>query len=117
MARTSNIAVITLGHYFKIAFEEQDVALQFMALLGKGVQVDDSIYSLNKFEVPHTHYLSKAENHGELKFIPAYNFNTSETVEEAKERLTREQKDREDLEQNMRQAPTPIGFAAPDELP
>ena len=114
MARTSNIAVITIG-YTKIAFEDRDTALQFMALLGNGVQVDDSVYSLNKFGVPHTHYLAEAGTHGELKFIPAHNFNTSETVEEAKERLTREQKDREDLEQNMKQAPTPIRFTAPEE--
>lgn len=103
MLRKQNIAVITIG-YNKYAFEDCAKALEIMAIMSSAAMVDDSKYSLNKHEVEEHYFLAENEGMPELKFVAARLFNTSETVKEAKERLDREKADREDLNQNMREA-------------
>lgn len=115
--RTQNIAVIQVGSYTKLAFEDRDAAMQLMNILGQAVQVTDSTWDLNKLEQPHTWFLDTGDFCPELKFVPSHLFNTEETVKEAKTRLEREAKDREDLEQQMRQHAEPalLAQAAPSE--
>lgn len=103
MARNQNIAVITIG-YTKYAFEDCAKALELMAIMSAATMVDASVYPLDKHEVTERFYLAEGEGMPKLEFAAMRDFNTSETVKEAKERLDREKADREDMDQNMPEA-------------
>lgn len=112
MNRTKNIAAIKIGAYSGVtyAFEDTGVALEFMAMLTKGVQVTNDDYTYRN-DTPCTYFLSDADMMPEMKFVPAHKFNTEETEKEAKERFEREKADRADMDQKFREAPTAL--AAP----
>lgn len=116
MTRNPNIAVIKIG-YNSYAFEDAQSALELMALMSKAVQVEEETWSLRDY-TPCTHFLSKESAMPELKFVPHHKFNPHETVEEVKVKADREKKDREDMEQNMREAPAalPAPTAEPEEF-
>ena len=109
--RTTNIAIVSVGPYTKLAFEDRAAAMQLMDILGAAVQVTDSTWELNKHEQPHTWFLGDSDLSPELKFVSSHLFNAEETVKMAKERLDREKKDREDLEQQMNQRAEPALLA------
>jgi hypothetical protein len=106
MNRNQNIAVITIG-YKHYALEDAQAALELMALMSKAVQVEEREYGMSDY-TPCTHFLSEDPELPQLKFVSARKFNPQETVAEVKERGEREKKDREDLEQQMREAPAAL---------
>ena len=106
MTRNPNIAVIKIG-YNSFAFEDAQTALQMMALMSTAVQVDEETWNLRE-DTPCTHFLAGDPSMPELKFVPAAKFNPHETVAEVKERVKREKADREDMEQQMREAPAAL---------
>lgn len=106
MTRNPNIAVITIGYNTQFAFEDAQAALELMALMSKAVSVDSSTYGLG--DQPYSYFLAEDGTMPELKFVPAHKFNPRETVKEAKARMEREKKDREDMEQQMREAPAAL---------
>lgn len=112
MTRSPNIAVITIGYNNQFAFEDAQAALELMAILSKAVNVDTCAYGLG--EQPHTHFLAEDSAMPELKFVPAHKFNPRETVKEAKARIERERQDREDMEQQFREAPPALEAPAPE---
>lgn len=118
MNRAQNIAVVTIGYNTQYAFIDAAAALELMALMSKAVAVTDQAYRMG--EQPHSHFLADDPTMPELKFVPAHKFNPHETVTEAKERLEREKRDREDIDQRMSEAPTalpaPTVSAADDDL-
>lgn len=119
MARNPNIAVVTIG-YNHYAFEDCAQALELMAIMGNATMVDDHIYSLNSHGVTESYFLADSDSMPSLKFAAMRLFNTTETVKEAKERLDREKKDRDDLNQDMREAPAAVLLVAapsPDDIP
>ena len=111
MARNPNIAVITIG-YNKYAFEDTQTALELMAILSKAVQVNEETWSLRE-HTNHTFFLIDDSSMPELKYAPANKFNTQETVQEVKDRVAREAKDRADMEAGVREVPTPLDLPAP----
>ena len=112
MSRNPNIAVVTIG-YSKYAFENSSDALELMALMSKAVQVDDSSYGMEKI-THHQYWISDGDSMPALKFVATRLFNPNETRDEVKARWEREQKDREDLNQEMNEAPTePTALPAP----
>lgn len=112
MSRNPNIAVVTIG-YSKYAFENSSDALELMALMSKAVQVDDSSYGMDKI-THHQYWISDNDGMPALKFIAARLFNPNETRDEVKARWEREQKDREDLSQEMSEVPKePTALPAP----
>lgn len=106
MTRNPNIAVIKIG-YNSFAFEDPQAALQMMALMSTAVQVEEETWSLRD-DTPCTHFLAGDVAMTELKFIPVNKFNPHETVTEVKERVKREKADREDLNQQFREAPAAL---------
>lgn len=106
MTRNPNIAVITIGYNTQFAFEDAQAALELMALMSKAVSVDSSTYGLG--DQPYSYFLAEDGTMPELKFVPAHKFNPHETVKEAKARIEREKRDREDMEQQMREAPAAL---------
>lgn len=119
MNRTANIAVIKIG-YSSYAFEDAQTALELMAILSRAVPVDVKEYGMDKM-TSCTHFLEVDRDMPEMKFIAASKFNPHETVDEIKERYAREQADREDLDQHMREAPAalpaPAAIAEDEEFP
>jgi hypothetical protein len=113
MTRNPNIAVIKIG-YNSFAFEDAQTALQMMALMSGAVQVEEENWSLRD-DTPCTHFLAGDPAMPELKFVPTHKFNPHETVAEVRDRIKREKADREDMEQQMREAPAalPAPAAAP----
>jgi len=109
MARNPNIAVITIG-YRKYAFENAEQALSLMAVLSSAISVDSSNYGMEKI-TDCTHFLSDDSDLPELKFVPASKFNPHQTREEVKAQYEREQADRQDVDQQMHEAP--VGLPAP----
>lgn len=113
MTRNPNIAVIKIG-YNSFAFEDAAAALELMALMSKATQVEEETWSLRD-ETPCTHFIAEDSTMPELKFVPVHKFSPHETVKEAKERLKREKADREDMDQNMKEAapalPAPVAEA------
>lgn len=112
MTRNPNIALITIG-YNHYAFEDCSQALQLMAIMANATMVDSNTYSLNSHKVTEEYFLADGDSMPALKFAAMRLFNTNETVKEAKERLDREQKDREDMNQEMREAPPALPAPAP----
>lgn len=110
MARNPNIAVIKIG-YNSFAFEDAQSALELMALMAKAVSVDEEGWGVREL-TDCTHFLSDESTMPELKFVPQNKFNPNETMKEFKVRAEREKKDREDMDQNMREAATAL--PAPD---
>lgn len=106
MTRNPNISVIKIG-YNSFAFEDAQTALQMMALMSTAVQVEEETWSLRD-DTPCTHFLAGDAATPELKFIPVNKFNPHETVAEVKERVKREKADREDLNQQFREAPAAL---------
>jgi hypothetical protein len=112
MNRNQNIAVIKIG-YNSFAFEDPQSALQLMALMQSAVQVEEENWSLRD-DTPCTHFLSEGSELPELKFVATQKFNPHETVKEVKARVAREKADREDLDQQFREAPAALpGPGAP----
>lgn len=110
MSRNPNIAVVTIG-YTHFALEDTQSALELMAILSKTVQIQVREYGLSDY-TPCTHFLSDDSTMPEMKFVPMHKFNPHETVEEVKAKMEREKKDREDMEQQFREAPPAL--AAPE---
>jgi hypothetical protein len=106
MTRNPNIAVITIGYNTQFAFEDTQAALELMALMSKAVNVDSHTYGLG--DQPYSYFLAEDGTLPELKFVPAQKFNPHETVKEAKARMEREKADREDLNQQFREAPAAL---------
>ena len=106
MTRNPNIAVIKIG-YNSFAFEDAQTALQMMALMSGAVQVKEEAWSLRD-DTPCTHFLDEEPTMPELKFVPMNKLNPHETVTEVRERVKREKADREDMEQQMREAPAAL---------
>jgi hypothetical protein len=119
MTRNPSIAVITIGYNTQFAFEDAQAALELMALMSKAVSVDSSVYGLG--DQPYSYFLAEDGTMPELKFVPAHKFNPYETVKEAKARMERERKDREDMDQQFREAPAalpaPAAVLVDDEMP
>lgn len=111
MTRNPNIAVITIG-YNSYAFEDAQSALELMSLMSKAVQVDEESYSMRN-DTPCTHFLAEGSSMPELKFVSAHKFSPHETVKEAKARFEREKQDREDMDQQFREAPPALEAPAP----
>lgn len=103
MARNPNISVVKIG-YNSFAFEDAQTALELMALMSKVVCVEEQEWSLRE-DTLCTHFLAEDQTLPELKFVAANKFNPHETVAEAKARFAREKKDREDMDQQFREAP------------
>lgn len=114
MSRTKNISVVTIG-YNKFAFEDAQTAFELMAIMSRAVQVEEKSYGMEKM-TECTHFLDDSRELPELKFVDARRFNPEETAAEVKARYEREQKDREDLNQQFREAP-PALPAPTDEIP
>lgn len=114
MQRNKNIAVITIG-YSKFAFEDAQSALELMALMSRAVQVEHSYGMSNITNC--SHFLSDSDTMPELKFYPASCFNANETAKEFKERYEREQADREDLDQQFKEAPPALPAPVVDDCP
>jgi hemerythrin len=110
MTRNPNIAVITIG-YKHYALEDAQSALELMALMSKAVQVEERVHGMSDY-TPCTHFLDEEPTMPELKFVPVNKFNPHETVTEVRERVKREKADREDMEQQFREAPAAL--PAPD---
>lgn len=106
MTRNPNIAVITIG-YKHYALEDAQSALELMALMSKAIQVEEREYGMSDY-TPCTHFLSEDTELPQLKFVSARKFNPNETVAEVKERAEREKADREDLNQQFREAPAAL---------
>lgn len=111
MTRNPNIAVITIG-YNHYAFEDAAMSLELMALMSKAVQVDVEDYSLRN-DTPCTHFISDESKMPKLEFVPMHKFNPNETVAEVRARIGREKKDREDMNQDMREAAPALPAPAP----
>src|SRR4051812_28213604 len=110
MNRTKNIAVITISSGYggsTFAFEDTQAALEVMAMLSKAVSVSHDAYTYRN-DTPCTYFLAEADAMPELKFVPANKFNTEETEKEAEARFKREKEDREDLNQQFREAPAAL---------
>lgn len=102
-----NIAVISIG-YKHYAFENPQQALELMAIMSGAVQVEAREYGMEKYGTTCTHFLSEDSEMPKLEFVAAHKFNPNETSEEVKARFTREQADREDINQQFREAPAAL---------
>lgn len=114
MSRNPSIAVVTIG-YRHFAFEDAAVALELMAIMSKAVMVEVQTYGIDKI-TDCTHFLAESDELPEMKFAPAHRFNPHETLAEVKARYEREQHDRQDVDQHMREAP-PALPAPKDDIP
>lgn len=93
-----NIIAVKVG-YVTFGFTNQEAAMDLFRLLGQAVQLTDSTYSL---PTEFNHYqlcLSEGETLPELKLYPEANVCGTHTVAELKQQV----KDREDLEQQMKE--------------
>lgn len=115
MARNPNIALITIG-YNMYALEDTQSALELMALMSKAVQVDEESYSMRN-DTNCTHFLAEQSQLPKLEFVGANKFSPHETAKEAKARFEREKKDREDIDQQFREAPTALEAPTPPDAP
>ncbi len=106
MTRNPNIAVITIG-YNTYALEDPQSALELMAIMSKAVQIDVDRYDMRN-DTPCTHFLAEESSLPKLEFVAAAKFNPNETVKEAKSRFEREKADREDVNQQFREAPAAL---------
>ena len=106
MSRNKNIAVLTIG-YHTYAFENSQTALTLMALLSEATQVREESWGVREI-TPCTYFLHEEPSLPELKYASSAKFNPSETVQEVKDRAQREKEDRQDFEQQMREAPAAL---------
>lgn len=105
MALAPNIAIITIG-YNSYAIEDTQSALELMAIMSKAVQVDGSMYSVRDYSNAE-YCLAEDQSLPQLKFIPLRKLDGMHTCSEIKEQGEREKKDREDMEQNMKDVTRP----------
>ncbi len=105
MALVPNIAIVTIGssHF---AIEDSQSALELMAIMSKAVQLDDYTYPIREY-TDVSHCLAEDQGLPELKFIALRKMDGHRTRKEIQEQGEREKKDREDMEQNMKDVTRP----------
>jgi hypothetical protein len=113
MALAPNIAITTIG-YNHYAIESTQDALELMKIMSKAVQVDDSLYGIREY-TDVEFCLSNDQTLPHLKFIGLRKLDGMRTRDEIKEQGEREKKDREDMEQSMKDV-TMIELPAPTEV-
>jgi hypothetical protein len=105
MALAPNIAVISIGGT-EFAIEDSQSALELMAIMSKAVQLDSYLYSVRDYTSAE-YCLAEDQSSPALKFIALRKLDGQRTRKEIQEQGEREKKDREDMEQNMKDVTRP----------